>query len=243
MIDGNNIRDFIISMYILTHILPTELHQCAAFFEDAMAEVKYQILYIEFGSSKNIDAKMSSNVDQTLSPSLDKLMQTIEKWSKCKTPSKSSISFDDMYNYMVCIKECYLKTSILRAINEYLEKINTIKSDKSDFEKKIDNLTKVMDYLSSSCVLDALYAGLEKKIDEELHKSMNNQTIDDEFENRQISYLTEIKKIINEIRYIFQIASKDVEENIKYLLKNPEENIKQFNRNIGIEEDYRDNKK
>jgi uncharacterized protein YjgD (DUF1641 family) len=226
MIDGHNIRDFIISMYILTRILPIELHRCAAFFEDAMAEVKYQILYIEFRSSKNIDAKMSSNMDQALSLSLDKLMQNIEKWSKCKKPSKSSISFDDMYNYMVCIKECYLKTSILRAINEYLEKINTIKSDKSDFEKKIDNLTKVMDYLSSSNILDALYERLEKKIDEELHKSMNRPIINDESEDRQPNYLADLKKSINEIRYIFQIASKDVEENIKYLLKNPEEDIK-----------------
>lgn len=226
MIDGHNIREVIISTYILTRILPIELHRCAAFFEDAMAEVKYQISYIEFRSSKNIDAKISSNVDQALSLSLDKLMQNIEKWSKCKTPSKSSISFDDMYNYMVCIKECYLKTSILRVINEYLERINTIKSDKSDFEKKIDNLTKVMDYLSSSNVLDALYERLEKKIDEELHKSINRPIINDESENRQLNYLADFKKSINEIRYIFQIASKDVEENIKYLLKNSEEDIK-----------------
>jgi len=243
MIDRHNIRDFIISMYILTHILPTELHQCAAFFEDAISEVNYQISYIAFGAFENMGDEMASKVDQTLSPSLDKLMQTIEKWSRCKIPSKSSISFDAMYDYMVCIKECYLKTSILRAINEYLEGINTIKSYKSDFEKKVDNLTNVINYLSHSNVLDALYARFGKKIDEELHKSMNRLIRDDEFENGQISYLAELKKSINEIRYIFQIASKDVEENIKYLLKNPEENIKQFNRNIGIEEDYRDNKK
>jgi hypothetical protein len=213
------------------------------FFEDSMAEANRQILYITFEVFENMGTEMVSKVDQTLPPSLDKLMQTIEKWSRCEIPSKSSISFDAMYDYMVCIKECYLKTSILRAINEYLGGISTIKSDKSDFERKIDNLTKVMNYLSSSNVLDALYARLEKKIDKELHKSMNRPIKDDKYKDGQTNDLAEIKKSNHEIRYIFQIASNDVKEKIKYLLKNPEKNIKQFNRSIGIEEDYRNNKK
>lgn len=243
MMDGHNIRDVIIAMYFLTRILPAELHQCEAFFEDSMTRVNNQISYITLEAFKNIGAEIASKADQTLSTSLDKLMETIGKLSRCEIPPKSSISFDNMSYYMVCIKECYLTTSILRAINEYLDGINTIKSDKSYFEKKIDNLTKVINYLSSSNVLGTLYARLEKKIDEELHKAMNNQTIGDEFEDRQINYLAELEKINHEIGYIFQVVSNDIEENIKYLLKNPEENIKQFNKGIGIEENYRDNKK
>lgn len=241
--DRHNISDFIIAMYILTRILPAELHQCEALFEDAMARINNQISYIKLKAFKNIDAEIASKVDQTISLSLDKLMQTIGKWNRCEIPPKSSISFDNMSDYMVCIKECYLTTSILMAINEYLDGMSTIKSDKSYFEKKIDNLTKVINYLSSSNVLETLYKRLEKKIDEELHKAMNNQTTYDEFEDMQINYLAELEKSNHEIEYIFQVASNDIEENIKYLLKNPEENIKQFNRNIGIEEDYRDNKK
>jgi len=227
-------------------ILSAERHQCKSFLEDALAELNQQIAYTEVEAFENRGAEMFYKVNKKLRPSLDKLMQTIIEWIKYEKflASIPIIGRLCYANYMEDIEKCYFATSILRPINQYLKAIS-FESNKSYFEKKVDDLNKGIDYLLSREILNALYVRFDNKVNkvEEVLDKLDEPIRNDKFEDEPISYSASLREAIDEIRLSLQEASNDIEYIIKYLLKNPEENIKQVNKIIGIEEDYRDNKK
>ncbi|MCC5446956.1 hypothetical protein [Candidatus Nanobsidianus stetteri] len=226
------------------NIVSAERHQCKSSLEDTLAELNRQIVYIEVEVFENMGAEMFYKVNKKLRPSLDKLMRTIREWIKYGKSLEPSIPIiNRLYytNIWNIIDKCYFATSILRPINQYLEAVS-FESNKSNFEKKFDNLNKVIGYLLSLEILNALYARFYNNAKEVLDK-LDEPIGNDKFEDRPISYSAGLKDVIDEIRLSFQEASNDIEGIIKYLLKNPEENIKQVNKIIGISEDYRNNKK
>jgi Asp-tRNA(Asn)/Glu-tRNA(Gln) amidotransferase A subunit family amidase len=231
MTDKHDIENYI-RKYALTHILLAELQQCGADFKNTLAEGNLQILYITIEVFEKRGTEMFYKVNKKLRPSLDKLMQTIIEWGKCKTPP------NDYYSLIRCLTECRLTTGIAGAINEYLKEINA-----TDFEKKVYNLIEAIKYLSSSYVLDALYERLENKIIDGIYRFIDRLSRNSESKEGSNSHLEKTKKGVYEINHIFQEASKDVKELIKPLLENPEKNIKQFYATIGISEDYRDNRR
>ncbi|PVU70040.1 hypothetical protein DDW05_03090 [Candidatus Nanobsidianus stetteri] len=225
-------------------ILSAEWHQCKSFLENTVAELNRQIVYIEVEAFENIGSEMFHKVNKKLRPSLDKLMQTIREWIKYEKSLESSIPLiGRLYyaNYVEYIEKCYFATSILRPINQYLKAIS-FESNKSYFEKKVDDLNKGIDYLLSREILNALYVRFDNKVKKVFDK-LDEPIRNDKFEDKPISYSASLREAIDELRFSLQEASNDIEYIIKYLLKNPEENIKQVNKIIGIEEDYRDNKK
>jgi lipopolysaccharide export LptBFGC system permease protein LptF len=174
-----------------------------------------------------MDAKIVYIVDNILPQSIDELLTTMGKRSKCKIPSRDSISSDVLRDYMVCIKEYRLATSILRTINQYIKEELDTESDQSNFEKKAYNLIIVIKYLSSSKeALDLLHERLDNKINEEFYKAKSKQFVHSKSEDRQTSYRAVVEEFISDIEHAFQTASEYIEERIKDLLKSPKKNIK-----------------
>lgn len=233
--------DSTIAMYALSYILPAELHQWIAYLESTKAEVGRRILLATTNAFENMGAKMARKVDQTLPKSLDTLMRTIEKWSKCEIPSEEdSKSSDVSSDYMICIREYILTTGILRAISQHIKEMIDTKSDKQNFKKKVDNLTTVIKYLvHSPKAFDFLAESLKNKIDEGFYKARSRLFGYSESEDRQTSYVETIEKFISDTEHTFQTASKYIEKLIKALLENPEENIKKFDESIKNSEYYR----
>jgi hypothetical protein len=217
----------IIAMYNLSDILSAKLHQSIAGYENTIGELNLQILLTKLKAFENMDAKMAYIVDNILPQSIDELLTTMEKRSECKIPSGDSISLDVLYDYMVCIKEYRLATSILRTINQYIKEELDTESDQSNFEKKAYNLIIVIKYLSSSKeALDLLHERLGNKINEELDKAKSKPSVHSKSEDRQTSYRAVVEEFISDIEHAFQTASEYIEERIKDLLKSPKENIK-----------------
>jgi hypothetical protein len=231
---------------VYPNILSAEQHQCKSFLEDALAELYQQIAYIEVEAFENISAEMSYRVNEKLQPSLDELIQTIREWVEYKKFSGLSILINRLYyiNEVEYIEKCYFATSILRPINQYLKAVS-FESNKSYFKEKVDDLKEGINYIKSPEVFDALYARFDNKVKKILDKldKLDELTRNDKFKDDPISYSAKLKAAIDEIRLSLQEASNDIEDIIKYLLKNPEKNIKQVNKIIGIEDDYSDNKK
>jgi transposase len=221
-------------------ILSAERHQCKSFLEDELAKLNQQIAFTEVEAFENMGAEMFYKVNKKLRPSLDKLMQTIREWIKYEKFFASIPIIGRLYyaNHVEDIEKCYFATSILRPITRYLEAVS-FESNKSYFEKKVDDLNKGIDYLLSREILNALYVRFDNNAIKVLNKLIGNY----KFKDKPISYSASFREAIDELRFSLQEASNDIEDIIKYLLKNPEENIKQVNKIIGIEEDYRDNKK
>lgn len=218
--DKNN-EENILNTYLLLKVLHAELLQCNAHINDVISKINRQIYYNAIEALEKRDIKMLIKLDRIVS-SLDKLMQTISKRCICKT---TLCTYRTEYNmtidsYIRCTKECYFSTGILRAFDDYLKEINFIKFDKSYFEMKINNLIEVIEYLSSSSVLDNLYNRFEKKIKE----TLNNVDIDKYIE---IGNLSDFKERIDHYKNTYQLASDYIKEIIKHLLEGPKRNIEQ----------------
>jgi len=218
--------------YILLRVLDTELYKSYADMYSAIRRLDIQI------TNKGIDAilryifgyaetLMLGNIKQLESLLNNLLIQTESNWLFCNTtPYKSTkdwiISY---YQLLVCISEHRFLVSILESFAEYLEKMDFIEPD------KLDKLIKVINGLQSTPVLNALYYVFERKIKEELN---NSNTI------KKIIYgeSIDLQDLANYYSNIYQKASNEVKNIIKYLLEDPEKNIKEFIENAKIPENY-----
>jgi hypothetical protein len=204
---------------VYPNILSAEQHQCKSLLEGALAELRQQIAYIEVEAFENIGAEMFYRVNERLQPSLDELIQTIREWVEYKKSSESSY----YTNYEEYMEKCYFATSILRTINQYLKAVS-FESNKSYFKEKVDDLKEGINYIKSPEVFAALYARFDNNFKEILDKldKLDELTRNDKFKDVPISYSAKLKAAIDEIRFSLQEASNDIEDIIKYLLKNPE---------------------
>ncbi len=242
MVEIDDKTEEIVYVYTSTRVYEAIKFIASSYTGIALKNVNIQMARIALEALRRGDDEMFKKVKE-VNESLDDLLKYMAvKWMDCR-PNRNIDDklVKDWYSYLVinliCIKEHCFLARILHLIYKYLSKIDFIKFSKSDVEKKIDNLSRVIKYLKSSHkILDTLYYIFEEEIINN-YKNMLDNIIAKVERGEGIN----LQEAVRQIMFMYQRSSEKIEKIVEHLLEDPEKEIEEL-KNIKIPENYRKNK-